>query len=81
MHCALCGSSTKCLELAPVSESMRKCAMPAHTTMNRKIQKNHTDDVSYTSQSEDYYCHSDPLPGLRAGRGAQPTHENELQYE
>eukprot|EP00971_Amphidinium_carterae_P027870 549201-Amphidinium_carterae.1 len=52
--------------------------------MNRKIQKNHTNDVSDTSQSEDYYSDSGPLSGLRAGRGARHMKvicEGELNYE
>eukprot|EP00971_Amphidinium_carterae_P170316 3374558-Amphidinium_carterae.1 len=45
--------------------------------MNRKIQKNHTNDVSDTSQSEVYYYDSGPLSGLRAGRGANLIYETE----
>eukprot|EP00971_Amphidinium_carterae_P034827 685607-Amphidinium_carterae.1 len=52
-----------------------------HTLRERQIQKNHTNDVSDTSQSEDYDCVSGPLSGLRAGRGARLIYETEENYE
>eukprot|EP00971_Amphidinium_carterae_P018004 354858-Amphidinium_carterae.1 len=60
---------------------MRKCAMPARTTMNRKIQRKHNDDVFSMSHGEECYYYSGPVPGLRAGRGARHTKEITVNYE
>eukprot|EP00971_Amphidinium_carterae_P113866 2256386-Amphidinium_carterae.1 len=58
---------------------MRKCAVPAHMTMNRKIQHNHANDVQCElSLGDTVYA---PL-GLAhtPPRGARLTYETEENY-